>query len=66
MPAITLKPAANGARIQDVVGDYGYEFRSNSPENDSVFSLGYPANRYNRPDSDFADDMMRLLHRCHR
>ncbi|MGW7031452.1 trypsin-like serine peptidase [Streptomyces xanthophaeus] len=59
MAAITLKPASNGVRVQDVVGAYGYEFRSNSPENDFVFALGYPANGYNRPDSDFADDMMR-------
>ncbi|WP_412074752.1 trypsin-like serine protease [Streptomyces xanthophaeus] len=59
MAAITLKPATNGAKIQNVVGAYGYEFRSNSPENSFVFSLGYPANGYNRPDSDFADDKMR-------
>lgn len=59
MAAITLKPATNGAKIQNVVGAYGYEFRSNSPENSFVFALGYPANGYNRPDSDFADDKMR-------
>ncbi|MFD3330861.1 hypothetical protein [Streptomyces sp. NPDC058701] len=45
--------------FQEVVGAFGYEFRSNAPENDFIFALNDPANDYNRRDSDFADDMMR-------
>ncbi|MEU9415844.1 hypothetical protein [Streptomyces sp. NPDC048272] len=38
--AATLKPATNGAEVQNVAGTYGCDFRSNSPENPFVFSQG--------------------------
>lgn len=56
MGAMVLKPHPDYGYIQDVVGAYGFEFRSNSPGNDAVFSIGYPADGYNRPDSDFTGD----------
>ncbi|MFD8543179.1 trypsin-like serine protease [Streptomyces sp. NPDC059649] len=50
MGGMVLQPR-KGRSIQNTVGAYGYEFRSNSPENDNVASLGYPADGYHRPDS---------------
>ncbi|MFJ9078209.1 hypothetical protein ACIRO3_23675 [Streptomyces sp. NPDC102278] len=40
--AITLKPATDGAEVQNVTGAHGCDFRSNSPENPFVFSPGSP------------------------
>ncbi len=50
MGGIVLQPR-KGRSIQNTVGAYGYEFRSNSPENDNVASLGFPADGYHRPNS---------------
>ncbi|MFI8996803.1 trypsin-like serine peptidase [Streptomyces sp. NPDC053542] len=56
MGAMVVKKDAQRGHLQDEVGAYGYEFRSNSPDNDLVFSLGYPGRGYNRPDSDFSGE----------
>ncbi|WP_030250801.1 trypsin-like serine peptidase [Streptomyces violens] len=56
MGAMVVKKDEQRGYLQDEVGAYGYEFRSNSPENDLVFSLGYPGRGYNRPDSDFSGE----------
>jgi V8-like Glu-specific endopeptidase len=55
MGAIVLHQHSSYGYVQDTVGAYGYEFRSNSPENDNVASIGYPADGYGRADSFYED-----------
>ncbi|MFF1373326.1 trypsin-like serine peptidase [Streptomyces virginiae] len=55
MAAFTVRADPTlGGFVQDVVGAYGYEFRSNSPENGFVHSIGYPGDGYGRPNSDYS------------
>ncbi|MFE2729149.1 hypothetical protein [Kitasatospora sp. NPDC059327] len=50
------------AEVQDWLGAYGYRFNG-AADIDGVTSLGYPANGYNRPDSDFHDAAKAMY--CH-
>ncbi|GGJ24214.1 trypsin-like serine peptidase [Streptomyces brasiliensis] len=50
--AAILTPLPEYGNIQDAIGAYGYRFYSGSDYNDIV-DFGYPADGYNRPDSDF-------------
>lgn len=52
MGAIVLQPNSSYGNLQDYVGAFGYTF--GNADHGSAHSFGYPANGYNRPDSDFA------------
>ncbi|MBT2423424.1 hypothetical protein J7F01_41335 [Streptomyces sp. ISL-22] len=52
MGALIVKKDLALGNLQDLVGGYGYNF-SDGPEHTDVHSFGYPADGYNRPDSDF-------------
>lgn len=66
MGAVVLHQHSGYGYVQDTVGAYGYEFTSNAPENDNVFSIGHPADGYGRADSFYQDGMDGMYMRyCH-
>lgn len=54
MGALVVVPETGSAKLQDTVGAWGYDFNGATAYS-NVRSYGYPAQGYNRPDSDFAD-----------
>ncbi|MGP3980103.1 hypothetical protein [Streptomyces sp. KR80] len=52
--ALIVKKDLLYGNLQDAIGAYGYNF-SDGPAYSDVHSYGYPADGYNRPDSDFGD-----------
>lgn len=52
MGAVVLQPNSSYGNLQDYVGAFGCTF--GNADHGNAHSFGYPANGYNRPDSDFA------------
>lgn len=50
--SVILNAESGYGKIQDAIGAYGYRFGAGSDYSDIV-DFGYPADGYNRPDSDF-------------
>ncbi|MFF4338862.1 trypsin-like serine peptidase [Kitasatospora sp. NPDC001540] len=49
-----VNPLSEYGNLEDFMGGYGYHFSGGTDYSD-VTAIGYPADGYNRPDSDFSD-----------